>query len=458
MNLPEGTQLIVIGGGLAGCEAAWTAANQGIRTVIFEMRPVKMTGAHTTSRLAELVCSNSLGSKLSDRASGLFKEELRILGSLLVKSAEAAALPAGNALAVDRDLFSESVEAAISTHPNITLIRAEMTEIPSDLPVIIASGPLTSDALSRAVSQLTGEENLFFFDAIAPVIALDSINMEIAFRASRYDREETGDGDYINCPFSKEEYETFVDTLLSGERIVLKSFEAALQSDTNKNGKYFFEGCLPVEILAARGKDALAFGPLRPVGLRDPRTGKRPWAALQLRQDNLAGDQYNMVGFQTNLKYSEQQRIFRTIPGLENAVFERYGQMHRNSYIAAPGLLNSKLQMIQHPNVFFAGQLAGVEGYMGNIGTGLIAGLNAASWIQGIDFPEIPSETMIGSMLYYLSHANKESFQPVKANFGIMPPLKEPARSKQERAKQYASRSLSALQQCRMTNSQSSTF
>jgi methylenetetrahydrofolate--tRNA-(uracil-5-)-methyltransferase len=333
-----------------------------------------------------------------------------------------------------------------------------MTEIPSDLPVIIASGPLTSDALSRAVSQLTGEENLFFFDAIAPVIALDSINMEIAFRASRYDREETGDGDYINCPFSKEEYETFVDTLLSGERIVLKSFEAALQSDTNKNGKYFFEGCLPVEILAARGKDALAFGPLRPVGLRDPRTGKRPWAALQLRQDNLAGDQYNMVGFQTNLKYSEQQRIFRTIPGLENAVFERYGQMHRNSYIAAPGLLNSKLQMIQHPNVFFAGQLAGVEGYMGNIGTGLIAGLNAASWIQGIDFPEIPSETMIGSMLYYLSHANKESFQPVKANFGIMPPLKEPARSKQERAKQYASRSLSALQQCRMTNSQSSTF
>ena len=445
MMKPEDVDLIIIGGGLAGCEAAWAAASKGIQVAVYEMRPEKMTGAHVTGQLAELVCSNSLGSNLIDRASGLLKEELRHYGSLLVSIAEETALPAGNALAVDRKMFSEAIERKISSHPNIRVIREEVTELPADVPVIVASGPLTSVELSRSIIKSTGENNLFFYDAIAPVVALDSIDFEIAFRASRYDRENSGKGDYINCPFLKDEYYAFIDSLLSAERIQLKDFERNALAEDQEKPNRFFEGCLPVEVLAARGKDSLAFGPLRPVGLRDPRTGHRPWAVLQLRQDNLAGDLYNLVGFQTNLKYSEQQRVFQQIPGLEHAVFERFGQMHRNSFISAPGLINEHLQLIQDQRIFFAGQIAGVEGYMGNIGTGLVAGLNAAAWIKGEPLLTIPSETMLGSMLFYISHAEKETFQPVKANFGILPPLENPARSKKERANQYASRSLLAL-------------
>lgn len=439
------SDLYIIGGGLAGCEAAWTAAQRGVHVILFEMRPQKMTEAHVTGNLAELVCSNSLGSNLIDRASGLLKEELRFLGSLLIDIAEKTKLPAGNALAVDREAFSIAIENAVLSHPNIQVIRDEVRYIPDDLPVIIASGPLTSESLCKDIVRLTGEENLYFYDAIAPVVYADSIDFKIAFRASRYDFDNSEDGDYINCPFSKEEYDRFVDLLIHAERIELKDFEKDILSDQQK----FFEGCLPIEILAARGKDALAFGPLRPTGLKDPHTGHRPWAVLQLRQDNLAGDLYNLVGFQTNLRYSEQERVFRNIPGLENAVFARFGQMHRNTFLSSPGLINEHLQLISDPRIFFAGQLAGVEGYMGNIGTGLAAGLNAAAFIHGDPLPLFPIETMLGSMIHYLANSEKKNFQPVKANFGILPPLKNPPRSKQERGRQYAIRSLDTLKKLR---------
>jgi len=439
------SDLCIIGGGLAGCEAAWTAAQRGVHVILYEMRPQKMTEAHVTGNLAELVCSNSLGSNLIDRASGLLKEELRFLGSLLIDIAEKTKLPAGNALAVDREAFSIAIENAVLSHPNIQVIRDEVRCIPDDLPVIIASGPLTSESLCKDIVRLTGEENLYFYDAIAPVVYADSIDFKIAFRASRYDFDNSEEGDYINCPFSKEEYDRFVDLLTHAERIELKDFEKDILSGQQK----FFEGCLPIEILAARGKDALAFGPLRPTGLKDPHTGHRPRAVLQLRQDNLAGDLYNLVGFQTNLRYSEQERVFRNIPGLENAVFARFGQMHRNTFLSSPGLINEHLQLISDPRIFFAGQLAGVEGYMGNIGTGLAAGLNAAAFIHGDPLPLFPIETMLGSMIHYLANSEKKNFQPVKANFGILPPLENPPRSKQERGRQYAIRSLDTLKKLR---------
>ncbi len=438
------TDLIVVGGGLAGSEAAWQAAQRGLKVRLFEMRPALQTGAHKTHELAELVCSNSLGSNLPDRASGLLKNETRLLGSMLLECAEQTSLPAGGALAVDRELFAKLVTERIESHPNIELVRQELKEIPASL-TIIASGPLTSSALSKSISRLNGENHLYFFDAIAPVIHAESINMQIAFRASRYGAGEQDQGDYINCPFTKEEYYAFVDALLHAERIELRSFEDAIKSGVKAG--HFFEGCLPVEIIAERGVDSLAFGPMRPVGLRDPRTGKRPYAVVQLRQDNLAGSLYNLVGFQTNLKFPEQKRVLRMIPGLENAEFLQYGQMHRNTFIASPKLLRLTLQHITRADLFFAGQITGVEGYMGNIATGLLAGVNAARLHFGESPIMLPQTTMLGSLCHYITHADLKDFQPMKANFGILPPIEfESKVGKRERGKLYAERALADLQ------------
>jgi len=435
--------LTVIGGGLAGSEAAYQAAQRGLKVRLFEMRPTLQTGAHQTNDLAELVCSNSLGSDLPDRASGLLKNETRILGSMLLECAEAASLPAGGALAVDRELFAKLVTERIENHPNIQIVRAEVKEIPQSLS-IVASGPLTSPALSQSIAALSGEEHLFFFDAIAPVIHADSINTDIAFRASRYGKGEQAEGDYINCPFTREEYYAFVEALVRAERIKLRSFEDAIRSGVKAG--HFFEGCLPVEIIAQRGMDSLAFGPMRPVGLRDPHTGKRPYAVVQLRQDNLAGSLYNLVGFQTNLKFPEQKRVLRLIPGLENAEFMRYGQMHRNTFIASPKMLRPTLQHIQREDLFFAGQITGVEGYMGNIATGLLAGINAARFHHHAGPIILPQTSMLGALCHYVTHADLKDFQPMKANFGILPALESTSRiGKRERGQAYADRALSDL-------------
>ncbi len=436
------TDLIVIGGGLAGSEAAWQAAQRGLNVRLFEMRPSLQTGAHHTHDLAELVCSNSLGSNLPDRASGVLKNEMRLLGSMLLECAEKASLPAGGALAVDRELFARLVTERVQDHPKIEIVRAEATEIP-DEPTIIASGPLTSPALSQSIAALSGEDQLFFFDAIAPVIHADSINMEIAFRASRYGTGEQDEGDYINCPFTREQYYAFVDALMQAERIELRSFEDAIKSGVKAG--HFFEGCLPVEIIAERGVDSLAYGPMRPVGIRDPHTGKRPYAVVQLRQDNLAGSLYNLVGFQTNLKFPEQRRVLRLIPGLEHAEFLRYGQMHRNTFIASPKLLHPTLQHINRDDLFFVGQITGVEGYMGNIATGLLAGINSARLHQHDEPITLPPTTMLGALCHYVTHADLKDFQPMKANFGIFPAL-ESRVAKRERGKAYAERALRDLQ------------
>ena len=438
------TDLIIIGGGLAGSEAAYQAAQRGLQVRLYEMRPYLQTGAHQTHDLAELVCSNSLGSNLPDRASGLLKNEMRILGSMLLECAESASLPAGSALAVDRELFSRLVTERIENRPNIEILREELKEIPDSLS-IIASGPLTSPSLSESIATLSHEEHLFFFDAIAPIVHADTINMEIAFRASRYDKGEQDEGDYINCPFTKEEYYTFVEALLQAQRIALRAFEDAIKSGVKAG--HFFEGCLPVEIIAERGIDSLAFGPMRPVGLKDPRTGRRPYAVVQLRQDNLAGSLYNLVGFQTNLKFPEQKRVLRLIPGLENADFLRYGQMHRNTFIASPKLLRPTLQHVQRDELFFAGQITGVEGYMGNIATGLLAGWNAARLYHNEEPITLPQTTMLGALCHYVTHADLKDFQPMKANFGILPSLEFSSEiGKRERGKAYAERALSDLQ------------
>lgn len=441
-NKPD---LVVVGGGLAGSEAAWQAAERGLQVALYEMRPQLETGAHVTNQLAELVCSNSLGSDLPDRASGLLKNELRRLGSLLLRVAEETALPAGGALAVDREGFAAQVTRRIEAHPKIELIRAEMPEIPDSL-CVIASGPLTSSSLSGAIAQLSGEQHLYFFDAISPIVSLDSINMDIAFRASRYGRGDEEAGDYINCPMTKEEYEAFVAALLAAGRIELRGFETELRNGVRAGAHEFFEGCLPVEVIAERGDRALAFGPMRPVGLRDPRSSQRPYAVLQLRQDNLAGTLYNLVGFQTNLKFPEQKRIFQMIPGLENARFERYGQMHRNTFIHSPKLLNPTLQFRQREDLFFAGQITGVEGYVGNIATGLLAGLNAARLHDGQPLLELPPTSMLGALCHYVTHAGEADFQPMKANFGILPPLPGSERmGRRGRAQANAARALQDL-------------
>ena len=440
--------LIVIGGGLAGSEAAWQAAERGLKIDLYEMRPQQTTGAHTTPYLAELVCSNSLGSKLPDRAPGLLKNEIERLGSMLLACAQETAVPAGGALAVDREQFARRVTERIEGHPNIRLVRDEYPQIPES-PAVIASGPLTSALLSESLAAWTGQEHLYFFDAISPIVVLDSINFDIAYRASRYDRGDQDAGDYVNCPMNADEYYAFMDALVSAERIELRSFELDLERGVKAGAHKFFEGCLPIEVLARRGRDSLAYGPMRPVGLRDPRTGKRPYAVVQLRQDNLAGTLYNLVGFQTNLTFPEQRRVLRMIPGLENAEFARYGQMHRNTFIFSPAHLLPTLQARRRADLFFAGQITGVEGYAGNIATGLLAGVNAARLLRGEPLLTLPTTTMLGALCHYITHADPADFQPMKANFGILPPLDTPGkgrRNKRQRAQAYAERALQDLE------------
>jgi methylenetetrahydrofolate--tRNA-(uracil-5-)-methyltransferase len=437
--------LTVIGGGLAGSEAAWQAAERGVHVRLYEMRPAVSTGAHTGPYLAELVCSNSLGSNQLDRASGLLKEELRRMGSLLLRCAEDTAVPAGGALAVDREAFAQRVTGAIVKHPNIELVRQEVAEIPA-VPTIVASGPLTSPTLSRAVQTLTGQQHLYFYDAIAPIVTVDSLNFDVVYRASRYGKGDQEQGDYINCPMTKIEYTAFVDALIEAERIELKEFERELETGVRAGLHHYFEGCLPVEIMARRGHDALAYGPLRPVGLTDPHTGHWPYAVVQLRQDNLIGTLYNLVGFQTNLSFPEQKRVFRMIPGLEKAEFTRFGQMHRNTFIYSPGLLRPSLQYRTRDDLFFAGQIIGVEGYMGNIATGLLAGWNAARHIHGQDPIVLPATIMLGALCRYITEASARDFQPMKANFGILSPYDGVLpRSKRLRNQIYAERALKDL-------------
>jgi methylenetetrahydrofolate--tRNA-(uracil-5-)-methyltransferase len=450
--MSDQTHITVIGGGLAGTEAAWQIANRGVPVRLYEMRPRKMTPAHTTGQLAELVCSNSLGADALDKAPGLLKHEMRQLGSLMLDCATQATVPAGGAMAVDREAFAAQVTQKITSHPNIEVIREEVTQIPGGI-TVIASGPLTSEALAREIAKLGGNEYLYFWDAIAPIVLLDSIDFSIAFRASRYGRhadgsvtapgENLGEGDYINCPMSKDEYMAFVQALATAESVAMRDFEMA--------SAQFFEGCLPVEVMARRGVQALAFGPMRPVGLRDPRTNKRPYAVVQLRQDNIAGTLYNLVGFQTNLKYPEQDRVLRMIPGLGNAEFVRYGQMHRNTFINSPMMLDASLKLkvenqdlrtgeARASSLFFAGQIVGVEGYVGNAATGLLAGINAVRALCGEPLVTLPPTTMLGALCHYITHAEPKHFQPMKANFGILPPLENPSRDKKLRGAQYAER------------------
>jgi len=438
-------KLTIIGGGLAGCEAAWQAAERGIEVELYEMRPLHTTGAHRSGNLAELVCSNSLGSNLPNRASGLLKAELRKLKSVLIACADASSLPAGGALAVDRERFSDCVERKLASHPRISIIRQEVSSLPES-PAIIATGPLTSPSLSENLRAFTGESHLFFYDAIAPIVEFDSINMDIAFRANRYGDDPPKVGDYINCPFDKEQYFKFWEALVQAERISMRPFETGIDFGVDAGEDTYFQGCQPVEVIASRGERALAFGPMRPVGLFDPITGRRPYAVVQLRQDNLAGDLYNLVGFQTNLTFSEQGRVFRMIPGLEEAEFQRFGQMHRNLYLLAPKLLDESLAFHRQPGLFVAGQLAGVEGYAGNIASGLVAGINAAHHIKGFSPIQLPKTTMIGALIHYITHADPQEFQPMKAIFGLLPkPEDEVRRSKQVRYEYYNDRALTDL-------------
>jgi methylenetetrahydrofolate--tRNA-(uracil-5-)-methyltransferase len=430
----------IVGGGLAGSEAAWQAAQRGLPVHLYEMRPEVETGAHQSGDLAELICSNSLGSQLPDRASGILMLELEKMGSLLLECAFETSVPAGSALAVDRRAFAALVSQKLQNHSLVEIIRAEIKELPEEL-AVIATGPLTSPDFSQALSILTGEEHLYFFDALAPIVEADSIDMEIAFRASRYGRGEEEGGDYINCPFTEQEFDQFSDALIHAERIPLRSFELAIQQGVRAGMSYFFEGCVPIEVLAERNPKALAFGPMRPVGLIDPRTGKRPFAVVQLRQDNLLGSLYNLVGFQTNLTYAEQQRVFHLIPGLEDARFLRYGQMHRNTFINSPKILKPTLQHKDRLGLFFAGQITGVEGYLGNIATGLLAGVNAARVHEKKEPLQLPEKTMLGALCHYVTHADPDRFQPMKANLGIFPPLEDGVRrNRRQRAQAYAER------------------
>ncbi len=430
--------LTIIGGGLAGCEAAWQAARRGVDVTLYEMRPGHTTPAHQTDLLAELVCSNSLGSNLPDRAPGLLKAELRRLGSLILSVADETAVPAGGALAVDREAFSRRVTEKIENHPQITVRRREIDALPPGGATIVASGPLTSDALAADIARLAGQEQLYFYDAMAPIVTRDSIDMGKAFRASRYGRGEDDEGDYINCPLDEAEYDRFVEALLGAERSPLRDFE--------REDKRFFEACLPVEVIAERGRKALAFGPLKPVGLVDPHTGRRPYAVVQLRQDNAAATLYNLVGFQTNLRWSEQQCVFRLIPGLERAEFVRYGQMHRNTYIDSPALLQPTLALKNRETLFFAGQLVGTEGYVGSTASGLIAGINAAWREHDKRLVVPPATTMIGALLRYITTPQKD-FQPMKANMGLLPPLAHRARAKRDRFAALTGRALQDLEQ-----------
>jgi methylenetetrahydrofolate--tRNA-(uracil-5-)-methyltransferase len=420
--MSERLPVIVIGGGLAGSEAAWQLARRGVRVDLYEMRPVVQTPAHVTAHLAELVCSNSLKAEGLDTAHGLLKEELRRCGSLLLAIAAGARVPAGGALAVDRERFAAEVTRAIEAEPLIRVVREEMPEIPEGRTVIVAAGPLMSEALARSVARFTGRRHLYFYDAISPIVEGESVDMRRAFRASRYHK---GGDDYINCPLGEQEYARFLDALLHSETYPLHEFESHL----------FFEGCLPLEEMARRGRDTLRFGPMKPVGLVDPATGRRPYAVVQLRQDNLAADQYSLVGLQTQMRRREQERVLRLIPALESARFVRYGQVHRNSYINSPALLRTTLQTRRRADLFFAGQIAGVEGYVESIATGLIAGLNAARLQTGLEPLAFPRSTALGSLLHYISEADPRGYQPSNITFGLLPqPPGIPGRRERQRA------------------------
>ncbi len=444
--------ITIIGGGLAGSEAAYQIAKAGIKVKLYEMKPQKFSGAHSNKNLAEIVCSNSFKSNLHTNACGLLKEELRLLDSLLIKTADKTSVPAGQALAVDREKFSEKITEELESNPNIEIIREEVTNIESlakEGIVIIATGPLTSENLANEIKKLTGEKELAFYDAAAPIIEKDSINFDIAFYGNRYDEEKKKDetieewkerlkneeASYINLPMNKEEYENFVQELVNAEVVELHEFEK----------REIFEGCMPIEVMAKRGLDTLRFGPLKPVGFDDPRTAKRPYAVIQLRQDNSEGTLFNMVGFQTNLKFGEQKRVFSKLPGLENAEFVKYGVMHRNTFINSPKLLNKKYQMKQYENIYFAGQITGVEGYVESISSGMVAALNAIEQFkqtkQNIIFPK---ETMIGALSHYIVE-NKENFQPMNANFGILPQLEEKIKDKKVKYGKLADRAILEL-------------
>ena len=426
----------VIGAGLAGCEAAYQIAKRGIDVRLYEMKPNKKSPAHHTDLFAELVCSNSFKADRVASAAGLLKQEMRELDSLLMKCADKCRVPAGGALAVDRTLFAEAVTEAIKSMPNITVITEEVTEIPKDAVTVIATGPLTSDALSQSISSALGEQ-LSFFDAAAPIVTRESIDDSCSFAASRYNKG--GDDDYINCPLNKEEYENFYNALVNAERAPLHDFDVY-------NPKVY-EGCMPIEVMASRGEDTIRFGPMKPVGLKDPRTGHRPWACLQLRKENSAGSMYNLVGFQTNLKFGEQKRVFGLIPALKNADFVRYGVMHRNTFIDSPRVLNRDLSVKGRENLFFAGQITGVEGYMESASSGIIAGINAANRVLSKDSVILPEATEIGALLSYITDESVEKFQPMGANLGILPELENRPRDKKLRAEAYADRALKALKQ-----------
>lgn len=425
-------EVSIIGAGLAGSEAALQLAKRGIRVNLYEMRPEKMTGAHTTEKLAEFVCSNSLGSYDTTNASGLLKREMELLGGELIKVAYRTQVPAGNALAIDRAGFSEQVTELVESNENINLIRKEVRSIPEGN-VIMASGPLTSEALAESIKEFTESDYLYFFDAIAPIVEKDSINFDIAFWASRYDK---GEASYINCPMNKEQYERFYNILINAPRIELKTFE--------KNAK-FFESCLPVEVLASRGVDTLRFGPMKPVGLVDKRTGEENYAVVQLRQDNSAKTLFNLVGFQTNLKWGSQKELVQSIPGLENANIVRYGVMHRNTFINSPRLLNCTLQTRKRENLFFAGQLTGTEGYTESIASGLLAGINMARYINEEPLLQLPASTMLGALTHYISDENHDKFQPINSNWGIVEPVELPKKerkNKRLKAELIANRSI----------------
>ncbi|MFC4354441.1 FADH(2)-oxidizing methylenetetrahydrofolate--tRNA-(uracil(54)-C(5))-methyltransferase TrmFO [Chryseomicrobium palamuruense] len=426
------TQVVnVIGAGLAGSEAAWQIAKRGIQVKLYEMRPVKQTPAHHTDKFAELVCSNSLRANTITNAVGVIKEEMRMLDSLIIHSADNSAVPAGGALAVDRHDFAGRVTDTIRNHPNIEIIPGEVTEIPEGI-TIIATGPLTSPALAEKVKELTGQDYLYFYDAAAPIVEKDSIDMEKVYLKSRYDK---GEAAYLNCPMTEEEFDRFYNALIEAEVVPLKEFEKEI----------YFEGCMPVEVMATRGRKTLLFGPMKPVGLEDPKTGKRPFAVVQLRQDDAAGTLYNIVGFQTHLKWGPQKEVLQLIPGLENVEIVRYGVMHRNTFINSPTVLEPTYQLKANKQIFFAGQMTGVEGYVESAGSGLLAGINAARLVKGEDLVVFPKETALGSMARYITEADSKNFQPMNINFGLFPNLPQKIRDKKEKAEKLADRALTTI-------------
>ncbi|WP_413409641.1 FADH(2)-oxidizing methylenetetrahydrofolate--tRNA-(uracil(54)-C(5))-methyltransferase TrmFO [Paenibacillus amylolyticus] len=432
MILTNEQQVTVIGAGLAGTEAAWQIASRGVRVKLYEMRPVVKTPAHHTDKFAELVCSNSLRANGLTNAVGVLKEEMRMLNSLVLSAADKHAVPAGGALAVDRDGFSGEITSTLYQHPLIEVVNEELTSLPEDGIVVVATGPLTSPALSEQIKALMGEEYFYFYDAAAPIIEKDSIDMNKVYLASRYDK---GEAAYLNCPMTEEEFDVFYEALITAEVAQLKEFEKEI----------YFEGCMPIEVMMKRGKQTALFGPMKPVGLVNPHTGELPHAVVQLRQDNAAGTLYNLVGFQTHLKWGEQKRVFSLIPGLENAEFVRYGVMHRNTFINSPKLLLPTYQFKERPNLFFAGQMTGVEGYVESAASGLIAGMNAAKAALGQELVVLPAETTLGSMAQYITTADFKHFQPMNANFGLLPKLETKIRNKKEKNEALAQRALDGI-------------